>query len=166
MTGSPVWIDCGSLPNRTQSQLTTFLEKSLHLAESLCITNYNFYAFLCWYNYVLLVSCWISFFSCLLSARSLFLFRMLTLPYLVSIPQFHFVAVQHKGGISYSFTGIDVVSSYMAHRRVTHTSIEQPSEQPNEWFLSSTELFKRLTLYWLQSYSSSCCYRLRFTFFL
>jgi hypothetical protein len=51
---------------------TTFDESkkpSFGRKKKLCITNYNFYAFLCWwYNYVLLVSCWISFFRCLLSA--------------------------------------------------------------------------------------------------
>lgn len=68
----------------------------------------HFYAFLCRYNYVLLVSCWIGFslvfrVCCLFSVLC---FRMLTLPYLVSIPQFHFKAIQHKGGISYSFSGV------------------------------------------------------------
>jgi hypothetical protein len=89
---------------------------SLHLAEKkeLCITNYNFYAFLCWYNYVLLVSCWISFFVSVVCSFIRFFFRMLTLPYLVNIPRqsrpySYKKGVQHKGGISYSFSGIVVV---------------------------------------------------------
>lgn len=85
----------------------------------------HFYAFLCRYNYVLLVSCWIGFslvfrVCCLFSVLC---FRMLTLPYLVSIPQFHFKAIQHKGGISYSFSGVVVVIHGTSRCLATHTSI-------------------------------------------
>lgn len=145
MTVAPVCEStCRCLLTTTQSQSTT-LEKSLQFGRKLCITNYNFYAFLCWYNYVLLVSCWISFFRvcCLLVVRCFgfsYVNSSISSQHSRSFSLWSYILIQHKGGISYSFSGI-VVVIHGTSPLVTHTSIEA-----NERFFNNTELFFRKRL--------------------
>lgn len=125
-----MWTDWIPSTEHNLNQRRSFEGEGLHLAEKngVMYNKLRFLCFLCWYNYVLLVSCWISFFLCLLSSCSF--------SYVNSSISSQHTAVSLYGHIFFRkrvFNSIKVEflilsqessSSYIAHRLVTHTSIE------------------------------------------